>query len=133
MKLTVAAPATLIQNSQLLKFIPETLNEIFTFIIFLQIAFTILYINLLLHSGRISAEKNFNFLVPQKVENDKKLIFFFLTIKRIIVIYIYTFFSPRILHKYLILYFLYNPDFKLYIIYFLMLSHYFLKQVCYKL
>ena len=43
----VAGAATLIQNSQLLKYIPEILNEIFTFMIFLQIAFTILSIGLL--------------------------------------------------------------------------------------
>ena len=53
----VASAATLIQNSQVLKFITEILNEIFTFIIFSQIAFTVLGIDLFLNSGRISAFK----------------------------------------------------------------------------
>ena len=40
LKHDVAGVATLNQNSQLLKYIPEILNEFFTFIVFLQIAFT---------------------------------------------------------------------------------------------
>ena len=43
------------QNSQLLKYIPEILYDLFTFIICLQIAFTVLGIGLFLNSGRISA------------------------------------------------------------------------------
>ena len=47
--------AALIQNSPLLKYIPEISNEFFTFIIFLQIAFTVLGIGVFFNSGRISA------------------------------------------------------------------------------
>ena len=54
LKRNIVAAATPIQNSQLLKFIPEILNEIYTFIIFLQIAFTILDMNLFLNSGKNS-------------------------------------------------------------------------------
>ena len=64
----VAGAVTLIQNSQLLKEILEILNEIFSFIIVLQIAFTVLSIGLFLNSGRISTKKNCNFLVPQRVK-----------------------------------------------------------------
>ena len=54
-KHSVAGAATLTQKSQLLKYIPEILNEFFTLIIFLQIAITVLGICLFLNSGRISA------------------------------------------------------------------------------
>ena len=55
LKNSIAGAATLTGNSQLLKYIPEILNEFFTFIIFLQIAFTVLGIGLFLNSGRNSA------------------------------------------------------------------------------
>ena len=51
---SVAGAATLTQNSQLLKYVSEILYDFFTFIIFLQIAFTVLGIGLFLNSGRIS-------------------------------------------------------------------------------
>ena len=51
----VAGTATPLKSSQLLKYIPEILNEFFTSIIFLQIAFTALGTSLFLNSGRISA------------------------------------------------------------------------------
>ena len=54
LKHSVSGPATLTQNFQLLKYIPEILNDFFTFIFF-QIAFTVLGIGLFLNSGRISA------------------------------------------------------------------------------
>ena len=55
LKHSVSGAATLTQNSQLLKYIPEISNEFFTFIAFLQITFTVLGIGLFLNSGRISA------------------------------------------------------------------------------
>ena len=51
----VAHAATHNQNSQLMKFVPEILNEFFTFIIFWQSEFTILDISLFLNYGRISS------------------------------------------------------------------------------
>ena len=53
-----ANTATHIQNSQLLKFMPEILNKILTQIIFLQITFNFFDINLFLNSGRILTESN---------------------------------------------------------------------------
>ena len=46
--------ASHIQNSQLLKFIPEILNKMFAFDICLKTAFTTLDINRYINSGRIS-------------------------------------------------------------------------------
>ena len=53
-KHSVLGAATLTQNSQLLKCIPEISDEFFTFITFLQIAFTVLGTGLLFNSSRIS-------------------------------------------------------------------------------
>ena len=55
LKHSVSGAATLTQNSQLLKYIPEILNQFLTLIIFLQIAFTVLGIGLFFKPGRISA------------------------------------------------------------------------------
>ena len=57
LKRSVSGSVTLTQNSQLLKYIPEISNEFFTFIIFLQIAFTVLGISLFFNAGRISEKK----------------------------------------------------------------------------
>ena len=54
LKHSVSGAASLTQNSQPLKYIPEFSKEYFTFIIFLQNAFTVLGIGLFLNSGRIS-------------------------------------------------------------------------------
>ena len=67
LKHSVSGAASLTQNSQPLKYIPEFSKEYFTFIIFLQNAFTVLGIDLFSNSGRISALKNCNFLTPQGV------------------------------------------------------------------
>ena len=55
LKHSVSSANTYTQNSEMLKYIPEILYEFFTFIICLQIAFTVLGIGLFLNSGRISA------------------------------------------------------------------------------
>ena len=54
LKHSVTGAVTLTQNSQLLKYIPEISNEFFTFIIYLQIAFTVLGIGMFFNSGRVS-------------------------------------------------------------------------------
>ena len=51
----MSGAATLTQNSQLLKYSLEVSNEFFTFIIYLETAFTVLGIGLFFDSGRISA------------------------------------------------------------------------------
>ena len=50
---SVSGAKTHTENSQLLKYIPEILYDFFTFIIWLQIAFTVLGLGLILNSGRI--------------------------------------------------------------------------------
>ena len=55
LKHSVSCAATLTQNSKLLKYIPKISNEFFTFVIFLQVAFTVLGIGLFFNSGRIPA------------------------------------------------------------------------------
>ena len=51
---SVSGANTHTENSQLLKYIPEILYDFSTFIICVQIAFTVLGIGLFLNSGRIS-------------------------------------------------------------------------------
>ena len=52
---TVSGANTHTEKFQLLKHIPEILYIFFTFIVCLQIAFTVLGIGLFINSGRISA------------------------------------------------------------------------------
>ena len=52
---SVSGASTLTQNPQLLKYIPEISDEFFTFIVFSQIAFTVLRTGQIFNSGRISA------------------------------------------------------------------------------
>ena len=82
LKHSVSGVNTHAQNSQLLKYIPEIVYDFFTFIFCLQIALTVLGIGLFLNTGRISAYKNYNFPVPQRVNrlpSRDKTSFFFLS------------------------------------------------------